>query len=168
MRVDVRNRFVYMVRYGNWSDIRLKTDVQRLGDGVLERVLKIRPVSFRWKDRSDEKGNSLNLGLIAQEVEEYFPQLVMESSDGYKALDQGGLIAILLKSIQELRAEKERQVEELREQLSSQKREFDAQRALLEQKDEEIMELRKLVLQMSEELSSLKAKVEKLSRRANK
>lgn len=59
------------------SDIALKRDVKPIG-GVLDKVLSLRPVRWRWKVAG--KHGQLRYGFIAQEVEELFPDLVTVAS----------------------------------------------------------------------------------------
>lgn len=42
----------------------------------LEKILALRPVSWRWKDTRADRG--IQYGFIAQEVEEVLPELVSE------------------------------------------------------------------------------------------
>lgn len=60
------------------SSARYKDDVEDLGD-VSERLLALRPVKFRYKVRT---ARSLEFGLIAEEVAEVFPELVIRDRDG--------------------------------------------------------------------------------------
>ncbi len=88
---------------GSWnsSDIRLKTDIKTLTN-ILDKVMKLRAVSFRWRDNDNfNLPVGRQLGLIAQEVEQYFPELVKEDGHGYKSLDYGKLTAVLLEAIKE-------------------------------------------------------------------
>lgn len=55
------------------SDIRLKRDVQPILYG-LDDILKLNPVSFKWKNLDDSQ--KLNLGFIAQELREIIPEVV--------------------------------------------------------------------------------------------
>jgi hypothetical protein len=79
------------------SDARLKHDVQSLPDG-LALIEKLRGVTFKWnKDDSDD------VGLIAQEVEQVFPQLVSTNPQtGFKAVKYGNLVAPLIESTKQL------------------------------------------------------------------
>jgi len=61
------------------SDPQLKEDVQDIGD-VLPRLGQIRGVSFKWLDRAKEAHDKRDIGVIAQEVEQAFLELV--SGDG--------------------------------------------------------------------------------------
>jgi hypothetical protein len=84
--------------YFTSSDERLKTDIQGLG-GVLDRLLQLRPVSYRFK--SAPSATHPALGLIAQEVEPLFPEVVSEH-EGLKALAYAELVPVTVGAIQEL------------------------------------------------------------------
>ena len=86
------------------SDGRQKTDVTDLAtaDG-LETVTKLRPVTFRWKDKHADQGR--HLGFIAQEVEPLYPEVVSTNSDGMKSLGYSDLVVPLVKAVQELKAD---------------------------------------------------------------
>jgi hypothetical protein len=59
---------------GNTSDMRVKRDIVDLpeNDG-LAAIMKLRPVSFRWKDVEQDNTQGKQIGLIAQEVEKIYP-----------------------------------------------------------------------------------------------
>jgi hypothetical protein len=86
----------------NTSDARLKRDIADLDYG-LSSILKLRPVSFRWKDRED---GSTNLGLLAQEVEPVIPEAVVRGAapDEPLGMNYSTLIPVLIKAIQEQQA----------------------------------------------------------------
>ena len=65
------------------SDIRLKKDVSTI-TGSLDRICKLRPVHYVWKD---DKTDRVQTGLIAQEVEHVFPELVDIEADARPAID---------------------------------------------------------------------------------
>lgn len=60
------------------SDAGLKQEVETL-EGVTEKLRKLRGVSFSWRQK--ERGTKRELGVIAQEVQAVFPELV-RSIDG--------------------------------------------------------------------------------------
>jgi hypothetical protein len=63
------------------SSRRYKEDIQPMADAS-ERLLKLRPVKFRYK-KSDAKGEKpIQYGLIAEEVAEVFPELVVPNLKG--------------------------------------------------------------------------------------
>ncbi len=69
------------------SDKRLKTDIQPLQNS--DRVLRLRPVSFTWKD----KDQSRSMGFIAQELYEVFPELVDTTASEQWGVDYCSLTA---------------------------------------------------------------------------
>jgi hypothetical protein len=92
----------YLNNAGNWnplSDARLKTNVVTL-TGVLEKLEQIRGVSFNWTDTT-AMGSQLNFGVIAQELEKVFPELVSTDIDGYKHVTYDIFAPILLEAIKE-------------------------------------------------------------------
>ena len=50
----------------------------------------------------DDETKKKEIGLIAQEVQQYFPELVSEDKDGYLTLDYSKLTVILLTVIRDL------------------------------------------------------------------
>jgi hypothetical protein len=86
------------------SDERLKTDIQDLD--AVSRLMQIKPKSYLWKSQAtSDEPTKRNLGFIAQEVQEVFPELVGESPDGMLSVEYTGLIAPLVNTIQFLKAE---------------------------------------------------------------
>ena len=102
------------------SDARLKKDVHTL-TGALDKVLKLRGVSFYWKSREEMaalKGvpadsvdygydNVKHIGVIAQELEAEYPELVSTDGDGFKSVGYANLTPILIEAVKELKAEKD-------------------------------------------------------------
>ena len=85
------------------SDARLKTDVKDLDSSA--KLLQLRPVDYLWKSQeTSDEPTKRNLGFIAQEVKEVFPELVGVSPDGMFSVEYTGLIAPLVKAIQEQQA----------------------------------------------------------------
>jgi hypothetical protein len=86
------------VAFGSWSDSRLKENITDL-PSQLANITALRPVEF---DYIESEGGGHQLGFIAQEVEEIYPDLVGERSDGMKTLSGlGKWEARLVKAIQE-------------------------------------------------------------------
>ncbi|WP_435642128.1 tail fiber domain-containing protein [Micavibrio aeruginosavorus] len=87
------------------SDIRLKTDIQQLdAQDVLARLDQIDTYSFRMRD---DVSGQLELGVMAQEVEKVFPELVRTASDemGTKSVNYTGFVAPLIEATKTLKAE---------------------------------------------------------------
>jgi hypothetical protein len=89
------------------SDVNLKDNIQNINNS-LDSINSLRGVTFNWK----ESGRP-SIGVIAQEVEEVFPQLVMENNEN-KTVNYNGLIGVLIEAVKELSKE----VEELKSQLN--------------------------------------------------
>lgn len=79
------------------SDIILKKDLKPL-TSALEKLQSLRGVVFSWKDAASGEGEQI--GVIAQEVEEVFPELV-SVNDGRKFVKYLGLIAVLIEAVKE-------------------------------------------------------------------
>ncbi|WP_018691630.1 tail fiber domain-containing protein [Algicola sagamiensis] len=78
------------------SDRRLKTNIQPLS-GSLDQLKALNGVSYQWRDTLRSE-----YGLVAQDVQTVFPQLVQTDPDGYLRVDYRGLIPVLLESIKTL------------------------------------------------------------------
>lgn len=65
-------------------------------------VRQLRGVSFEWGENAPAGHHGRDLGVIAQEVEEVFPELVHEDERGYKHVNYLGLIAPLIEAVKEL------------------------------------------------------------------
>jgi len=83
-----------------FSDERLKSDIKTLKSS-LEKVLQMRGVSYT---RNDNVEGGEQIGVIAQEVEKLYPQVVLTADDeqGTKSVDYGRLTAVLIEAVKEL------------------------------------------------------------------
>ncbi|MGI6378900.1 MAG: tail fiber domain-containing protein [Patescibacteria group bacterium] len=84
------------------SDRNLKTNIKTI-DNPLEKITRLRGVYFNWK-----RDNTKGVGLIAQEVEKVFPELV-KGEEGNKGVEYGNLVAPLIEAIKE----QQKQIEDL-------------------------------------------------------
>jgi hypothetical protein len=83
------------------SDERLKTINSNIENAV-EKINTLRSVNFSWKS---DPLNKENLGLIAQDIQAVFPQIVDTDKDGLMGVRYTELIPVLVKAIQELKSE---------------------------------------------------------------
>lgn len=85
------------------SDARLKTKITDL-TSALEKVLKLRGVSYEWTEESKMGAGVTKFGLIAQEVNEVIPEMVRERSkgDGMLSLSYTEIIPFIIEAIKEL------------------------------------------------------------------
>ena len=81
------------------SDEKLKTDIEELDDS-LERVMQLNPVSYSWKDK-ERFGEQIEIGFIAQEIEEVVPEVVRSGGE-YKSVNYQILTALNAGAIKEL------------------------------------------------------------------
>lgn len=69
---------------------------------MLAKVERLRGVIYAWGEGAEGLGytpGQKDIGVIAQEVEAVFPELVTTAADGYKAVNYDKLSAVLLEAI---------------------------------------------------------------------
>ena len=92
--------------YGSWgscSDFRLKKNINLIPN-ALNRILNLKGVSFNWRTDEFPKFNfeeGSNLGFIAQDMENVFPELVRTEKNGYKSIAYDNLTPVLVEAIKE-------------------------------------------------------------------
>jgi hypothetical protein len=80
------------------SDARLKQNIKPL-ENVLQKVLALAPVTFEWNQKAAPErkfGAGTAFGLIAQQVEKIFPQLVGTDDKGFKTVSYGTELQMLV------------------------------------------------------------------------
>ncbi len=85
------------------SDIRWKEDIHTLSQS-LDKLLRLRGVSFMWnrKNYPDKRfSEGRQIGLIAQEVEKVFPELVQTDPNGFKSVAYGNVVSVLIEALKE-------------------------------------------------------------------
>ena len=78
------------------SDARLKANIVSLG-ATLSKLLKIDGKSYTMKKDESKKQK---IGLLAQDIEKVFPELVSESN-GIKSINYQGLVPVLINALKE-------------------------------------------------------------------
>ncbi|MBY0314500.1 MAG: tail fiber domain-containing protein [Bdellovibrionales bacterium] len=129
------------------SDERLKSNIQPI-DSSLDDLLKLRPVTFEWNDSSRPKGSQI--GFIAQEVRQVYPELVQENESGFLSLDYAPLVAPIVGALKEIYGKVMTLVksdEQQSRQIASQKMEIEALKAEDQRKAQEIEALRTYLCQ---------------------
>lgn len=91
------------------SDLRLKKNIHPLED-PLANIMKLKPVTFTLKSNNQD-----SFGVIAQDLEKVYPQLVTKG-DGMKAVNYDGLIGPLIGAVQELKKENDKLQQQLKDQ----------------------------------------------------
>ncbi len=72
-----------------------KEDIHPMGS-VSERLLALQPVTFRYKEAYDDGSTPVEFGLIAEDVAQVFPELVVNDADGKPETVRYDLVATLL------------------------------------------------------------------------
>ncbi len=85
------------------SDARLKANIVSLGS-TLSKLLQIDGKSYTMKKDEREKQK---IGLLAQDIEKVFPELVSESH-GIKSVNYQWLVPVLINALKEQQAEIDR------------------------------------------------------------
>jgi hypothetical protein len=135
--IKVTNDIVYGNSCYKSSDSRLKKNIEPI-TGALDKVLKLRGVSYYWKTKEEMGADSAyaisdtkkQIGVIAQEVEEEFPEIVMnDEKSAYKAVEYNAIGPILIEAVKELKAEKD----ELEATVAKQQQEIDELKRMVEE-----------------------------------
>jgi hypothetical protein len=106
------------------SDRRYKENIKPLKD-VKEKLKKLSGYTYNFKTTEFKKENfpsTEQIGLIAQELKEVFPQLVNEDKNGYLAVNYQGLVPVLIEGMKEQQTQIEKQqqqIDELKEMVKS-------------------------------------------------
>jgi len=92
-----------LLKDGAYSDIRLKKEITPISEkiDILEAIRNIKGIYYRW-DTSQEAvagwNENLQVGVLAQELEKYVPELVTTNSQGLKGIQYPFLTAFLMEA----------------------------------------------------------------------
>jgi hypothetical protein len=87
---------IHAKTYFYFSDKNLKENIKPL-QSSLSKILQLKGVAFDWK-----KGEKSQVGLIAQDVEKIYPELVVtDEKTGLKSVEYGNLVAPLIEAVKE-------------------------------------------------------------------
>lgn len=136
------------VAMGCTSDERFKKNISPL-ERSLEKVLQLKGVNYDWRiseypDRGFTKGTQV--GLVAQELELIYPELVHTDEEGYKSVNYASITPILVEAIKEqnqIILSQGEEIEALRQEVSE-----------LAQLKAQVAQLTQLVMDKEEESSS--------------
>lgn len=95
--------------WNSLSDYRLKTNVTTITN-ALDKVMKLRGVTFQWKDSSPD--NHTHIGFIAQEMENVVPEVVSKNG-GFYSVQYAPVTAVLVEALKE----QQKMIEELRDEV---------------------------------------------------
>ena len=79
---------------------------------MLDKIEVIRGVSSEWNEVAESiaigvSAGDKQIGVVAQDVETVFPELVSMHKDGYRSVDYAKLTAVLIEAVKELKSENE-------------------------------------------------------------
>ena len=83
--------------FNSTSDLSLKTNIQTIPNPI-DKILQINGVTFNWREN-----NKPSVGIIAQEIEKIFPELVQ--GENPKTVNYNGLIGLLIEAVKEQQTE---------------------------------------------------------------
>lgn len=103
------------------SSQRYKENIQDLG-AASDALMQLRPVQFRYKQAAPDGGKPLQFGLIAEEVAQVYPELVVRDKEGrIESVQYQQLPAMLLNELQkqhQIIARQEREIQALESRLA--------------------------------------------------
>ena len=94
-----------------FSDQSVKDNVKTI-ENAIEKVKQMRGVTFTRNDQKDKE--RVNAGVIAQEMQKAFPEVVFENPDGTKAVAYANIVSVLIEAIKE----QQQQIDELKRQIN--------------------------------------------------
>jgi len=122
--VQINGDLCYTGTFGGCSDKRYKKNVKPITN-ALQNLLMINGVYFDWRKEEFSEmvfADGKQIGIIAQEVETVYPEIVNTDKNGYKTLDYSKLSVILLQAIKEQQLVIEEQsgkIEEMNQRLEA-------------------------------------------------
>lgn len=95
------------------SDARLKKNINPVQD-ALPLLVKLNGYNYYWKN--EKMDASLQYGVLAQEVQKIFPEMVKADDKGILSVNYSGLIPVMIESIKEQQkiiGDKQKQIDEI-------------------------------------------------------
>ena len=103
---DIRATGDITAFYTGTSDARLKTNICDIEDHE-NIIMNVRGVRFNWNETAQTIGSNVDLskveiGVIAQEIEEYIPEIIKDGLGNYKAVRYEKIVPILIEGMKDL------------------------------------------------------------------
>jgi hypothetical protein len=95
----------------NTSDIRLKENITEISTAKMDDLFTLNPVVFSYKN---DKTKKTHYGVLAQDVEKVFPELVEDNMSGYKTVNYQELLPLMLAKMKNM----QEQINELKEKVN--------------------------------------------------
>ena len=116
------------------SDIRLKTHIETLTN-VLTKIENLRGVRYEFIDQKKYAAGP-QIGVIAQELQKEFPELVVTTPDGYLAVDYTKLTGVLIQAVKE----QQQEIKSMKETLDGHTRQIEAMMKMIQELKEKSKE----------------------------
>jgi hypothetical protein len=110
--VLINNDLIVTGSIYNTSDARLKENIKELTEDEVDNLLKLNPICYTFKYDNSKKPH---YGVLAQDIEKIYPELVEEKNYGYKTVNYQELIPIMLLKMKNMQTE----IDELKEALKN-------------------------------------------------
>jgi hypothetical protein len=92
----------------NTSDARLKENINDISKAKMDDLFTLNPVVFSYKN---DKTSKIHYGVLAQDVEKVFPELVEDNMSGYKTVNYQELLPLMLAKMKNM----QEQINELKQ-----------------------------------------------------
>ena len=91
--------------YSNWSDKRLKKNIRSLDDENLKKLMQLKTYSYNYDKEVFDKykiasDDNVHFGVLAQELQAIFPNLVLTSDDGLLSVNYVELVPVVIETVQ--------------------------------------------------------------------
>ncbi len=142
------------------SSARYKRDIHDMNDAS-SNLMKLRPVTFRYKD---DPAGTLQYGLVAEEVEKLYPELVTHATDGeVQSVRYSMLTGMLLNELQKQAGENQQQAKRIKalailmaaQAATDQRRSVSTDRQIAELKATHARDLREIRSEFAQRLATI-------------
>ena len=101
--LDKQGNFTVDGNLDSWvsSDMRLKDNAKPI-EGALDKLKTLTGYTFDWNMDDQDYYEGSDVGVMAQEVEEVFPEIVKNRRNGFKAVKYDKLVPVLIESVKTL------------------------------------------------------------------
>ncbi len=136
--------------YDSSSDIRFKKNLTPIADSesALEKIMQLEGLYFDWRNDEFPKyqfKESRDMGVIAQNVRDIFPEAVNENDEGYLSVAYAKLVAPLIEAVKELFgmvSENQRSIASINDEVEDLKEENEKLNQKLESKEQELQTIK--------------------------
>lgn len=94
--------------FNSTSDINFKENIEVI-ESAVDKILSISGITFNWKESKE-----ISAGVIAQDVEKVFPEVV-KTNDDVKTVNYNGIVGLLVEVVKE----QQKQIDELKSRIDN-------------------------------------------------